>query len=81
MGSSQTPGSYLVVCINNEDYPASLVLRKIYRCIPDADARSQQQVRVVDESGDDYLYPAELFVRISLPEKAEKALFQTTAKA
>ncbi len=69
------------MCINNDDYPASLVLRKIYRCIPDADARSQQQVRVVDESGDDYLYPAELFVRISLPEKAEKALFQTTAKA
>lgn len=75
MNISSTARTYVVVCVNNDNFPASLVLRKIYRCMPDADARNYQQLRVIDESGDDYLYPEELFVRISLPEDAEKALF------
>ena len=62
------------VCVNNEDYPASLELHKIYRVIPDADASSDGDLRVVDESGEDYLYPAEYFVLIELPQAVKKSL-------
>ena len=47
-----------VVCINNAEYPASLELHKIYRMVPDADAAADGDIRIVDESGEDYLYPA-----------------------
>ena len=60
------------VCVNNEGYPASLELRKIYRVIPDSQAAERHLVRVVDESGEDYLYPASYFVLIELPEAAIK---------
>ncbi len=62
------------VCVNNEDYPASLELHKIYRVLPDADAASDGDLRVVDESGEDYLYPAEYFVLIELPQAVKKSL-------
>jgi hypothetical protein len=58
-----------VVCINNQDYPASLELNKIYRAIPDADAEQDGDLRVIDESGEDYLYPAEWFVPVTLPHE------------
>ncbi len=61
-----------LICINNEGYPASLESRKIYRRLPDAEAASHQLVRVVDESGDDYLYPAGYFISIELPKAAAK---------
>ena len=64
------------VCVNNEDYPASLELHKIYRVIPDADASSDGDLRVVDESGEDYLYPAEYFVLIELPQAVKKSLLK-----
>ena len=63
-----------VVCVNNAGYPASLELRKIYRCLTDATASRQGFVRVVDESGDDYLYPERFFVPIELPKATEKLL-------
>ncbi|MEG3860974.1 hypothetical protein [Microcoleus sp. herbarium12] len=47
-----------VVCINNQDYPAFLEVRKIYQVIPDNRAAEHQYIRVIDESGEDYLYPA-----------------------
>ena len=50
-----------MVCINNTEYPASLELHKIYRVLADEDARREGDLRVVDESGEDYLYPAEWF--------------------
>ena len=50
--------SRFVVCINNEGYPASLELHKIYRVVPDKIAADDDDVRVIDESGEDYLYPA-----------------------
>jgi len=62
-----------VVCIANEGYPASLELRKIYQVIPDARAAEHRYIRVIDESGKDYLYPADCFVPIRLPESVEKA--------
>ena len=64
------------VCVNNTDYPASLELHKIYRVILDADAVSDGDLRVVDESGEDYLYPAEYFVLIQLPQAVEKSLLR-----
>lgn len=62
-----------VVCIKNNDYPASLEVRKIYQIIPDSQAKSQQMIRVIDESGEDYLYPTSYFVPIELPEAVEQA--------
>jgi hypothetical protein len=64
------------VCINNSDYPASLELHKIYRVLPDVDAATERDLRVIDESGEDYLYPAEYFVLIQLPQAVEKSLLQ-----
>jgi hypothetical protein len=64
------------VCINNLDYPASLELHKIYRVVPDADAASDGDLRVVDESGEDYLYPAEFFVVIDLPHAVKRSLLR-----
>lgn len=63
-----------VICIDNEEYPASLERRKLYEVLPDADAESLGQLRVKDESGEDYLYPKELFVAVDLPSNAEKAV-------
>ena len=56
------------VCIDNEDYPASLELRKIYRVLPDKKGAKHGLIRVVDESGEDYLYPERFFVPIKLPQ-------------
>ncbi len=58
------------VCVKNEDYPASLEVRKIYEVIPDAKATKHGLVRIVDESGEDYLYPADYFVPIQIPQAA-----------
>jgi len=63
-----------VICIKSEDYPASLESRKIYKIIPDQAASKVGMVRVIDESGEDYLYPQEYFVEIKLPRAVEKAV-------
>ena len=57
----------VVICIRNEDYPASLELRKVYRLLSDRSADKSGLLRVIDESGEDYLYPADYFVRLDLP--------------
>lgn len=62
-----------VLCVKNEGYPASLEIRKIYRVIADPAAAKRGLVRIVDESGEDYLYPKDYFVSIALPKAAEKA--------
>jgi hypothetical protein len=64
------------VCVNNADYPASLELHKIYRVLPDEDAEADGDMRVVDESGEDYLYSADYFVLVELPKAVEKSLLQ-----
>ncbi len=65
-----------VLCVRNRDYPASLELRKVYRLLKDEQASKHRQVRVIDESGEDYLYPAEYFVPIKLPQAAERAVLK-----
>jgi len=57
--------------VRNEGYPAALELRKVYRVLVDEHASRRRQVRVVDESGEDYLYPREWFVAVELPLGAE----------
>jgi hypothetical protein len=64
--------------VRNKEYPASLELRKVYRLLPDDGATKHRQVRVVDESGEDYLYPEEYFVPIKLPPVAEKAVMESS---
>ncbi|MGO9567284.1 MAG: hypothetical protein ACLP5H_07075 [Desulfomonilaceae bacterium] len=63
-----------VVCIKNEGYNASLELRKIYRVVPDATAAVHRMTRVIDESGEDYLFPQDCFAPITLPETLVEAL-------
>ncbi len=62
------------ICVNNSEYPVSLELHKIYRVLPDDEAARDKDLRVIDESGEDYLYPAEYFILIDLPRKTELAL-------
>jgi hypothetical protein len=62
-----------VVCIENKKYPASLEFGKIYRVMEDKKAGEHKMLRVVDESGEDYLYPENYFVAIQLPQLAEEA--------
>ncbi len=64
------------VCVNNKDYPASLELHKIYRVLPDEDAAADGDLRVIDESGEDYLYSADRFVPIAIPEAVQKSLLK-----
>jgi hypothetical protein len=66
--------SQFVVCINNADYPASLELHKIYHVLPDKDAAVDGDIRVVDESGEDYIYPASYFTPIEVPKVVEESL-------
>ena len=68
-----------VICIDNDGYPASLERCKVYRLMPDAKAAEHRMVRVVDESGEDYLYPETRFVKIELPRQAMAAFPPATA--
>ncbi|MGH9446830.1 MAG: hypothetical protein ACRD3O_14015 [Terriglobia bacterium] len=63
-----------VVCVHNRGQEASLLLRKIYEQLPDADAESEGQIRVIDEDGEDYLHPASYFIPIDLPKELEEAV-------
>jgi len=67
-----------VVCINNSDYPASLELHKIYRVLVDKDATEESDIRIIDESGEDYLYPSSYFVPIQVPQTVEKSLLRAS---
>jgi hypothetical protein len=73
-------GSGFLLCVKNEGYPVSLETRKVYQSLPDPSAASRGFVRIIDESGEDYLYPAEMFVAIELPRGAAE-LFQASAES
>ncbi len=61
-----------LLCVSNESYPASLEVRKVYQALPDPAAASRGFVRVIDESGEDYLYPSDRFVAVELPQAAAR---------
>jgi hypothetical protein len=63
-----------VICVDNSEYPASLELHKIYRVLPDKDAQADGDLRIIDESGEDYLFPANYFIPIDLPQTIVRAL-------
>jgi hypothetical protein len=65
-----------VVCLDNAGYRASLELHKIYRVVPDTDAAREGNLRIVDESGEDYLYPASRFAPIKVPSAVEESLLE-----
>ena len=66
--------SNFVICINNEGYEVSLEKGKVYQAKEDLTAKDREFIRIVDESGEDYLYPQEYFVLIHLPKEAQEAL-------
>ena len=68
--------SRLWICVENKGYKASLERRKVYVSIPDAGALEHGQVRVVDESGEDYLYPKSLFLPITVSASLRKAILK-----
>jgi hypothetical protein len=63
-----------VVCLKNKGYEVSLERRKIYQALPDPEAAKHRQLRVIDESGDDYLYPQSFFAPIELPQPIRRAV-------
>lgn len=70
------PGTHaqFVICIDDGGYADDLKVRTVYQVLPDESAARSDYLRVVDETGEDYLYPAGLFVPIDLPREAERAL-------
>lgn len=66
------------VCSDNHGYPASLELHKIYHVLPDEDAAKDGDLRIIDESGEDYLYPARNFLLIEVPKVVERALLKAS---
>jgi hypothetical protein len=70
--------SAFVVCIRNTGHRASLELHKIYRAMPDAAAEAEGDIRVVDESGEDYLYPAAWFAPIKVPAAVRRTLLHVS---
>ena len=66
-----------VICINNQSNPASLIVGKVYRTLPDTEAESHAMLRLIDEDtseSDGYLYPTSMFASIKLPKVAQQAL-------
>jgi hypothetical protein len=71
---ARTPAKQLVVCIDNDGHAASLEKRKIYVALRDAAAEKHGLLRIIDESGEDYLYPRSFFRSIALPQAVKKAV-------
>jgi len=67
-------GRHYVLCVKNKGYPASLERGKLYRVLLDHNAETHLMRRIVDESGEDYLYPRDYFVELPLPAAAKRAL-------
>ncbi len=68
-----------VVCLNNQDYHASLEVGKLYPVIEDEDAASHGYIRVIDESGEDYAYSKDRFFNIQLPKAVEEVLMSSVS--
>jgi hypothetical protein len=77
MRGTKKTGPGFVVCLKNEAYAASLERHKIYRVLPDPEAEKDGDLRIIDESGGDYLYPKDWFVLITVPDAVEASLLRT----
>jgi hypothetical protein len=72
--------SDFVICLNNDSNPASLILGKVYRTLPDPEAEAHNMVRIIDEDrseAEGYVYPAPMFAPVELPEAAKQVLLTT----
>jgi hypothetical protein len=74
MPASRRKNQGFAVCLRNAGYAASLEVRKLYAFLDDPDAEANNLIRVVDESGEDYLYPARLFRKLVLPAEVQRAV-------
>ena len=74
-----TESTHFAVCVRNTGNEISLELRKLYQVIPDPDAEMTGMIRVIDESGEDYMFPADFFVLAPLPLAVEEAVLHATA--
>lgn len=72
--------SHFAICIQNGEYTGTLELRKVYELLDDPVADKRNYVRVIDESGEDYLYPRSWFVPVSVPASIEQLLHELAAK-
>ena len=68
------PPKRFVLCVDNREYQASLILGKVYRLLPDANAARDDLVRIIDESGEDYLYHKSHFVFVDFPRAVAKKI-------
>jgi len=78
MARRKKPTRRFAVCIRNKGYEASLEINKIYVVEPDPDASKDGDIRVVDESGEDYLYPADWFVAVEIPKAVQASLLKAS---
>ena len=78
MQETNQPQPRFAVCIDNTGYPASLERYKIYQVLPDEEAAREGDIRIVDESGEDYLYFATYFVTIEVPLEVERAILHAS---
>lgn len=80
MATKKKPATRFAICLDNAEYPASLELHKVYRIVPDTVAEAEGDLRVIDESGEDYLFPATYFVEVKLPRPRARALAESFAE-
>lgn len=78
MTEKKTPPRRFVVCIQNTGYEASLERNKIYVVLPDPEAEKDGDIRVIDESGEDYLYPADWFAAVEIPKVVQTSLLKAS---
>jgi hypothetical protein len=67
-----------VICVENDGYEVSLEQRKLYEVLPDIEAAKHGQLRIIDESGEDYLFPQRMFMEVSLSDEVAEKVAQIT---
>jgi hypothetical protein len=72
--------NHFAICIHNGEYAGTLELRKVYEVLDDPSAEKRNYMRIIDESGEDYLYPRAWFVPVTVPENVEQLLHELAAK-
>jgi hypothetical protein len=77
--SKKTMKQKILLCVDNEGYKASLEVRKLYETVPDKEAERHNQVRIIDESGEDYLYPSRFFAPVKLSMQTKNRILEKTA--
>jgi hypothetical protein len=77
--NNETSNPRFAICLNNAGYTDDLKIRTVYQVLPDEEAARSNYIRVIDESGEDYLYPADYFVLVDVPSEAARSLLLTAS--